>query len=239
MAKKSTKRAAGKARTPSPKSRKYVYFFGTGKADGNRTMKDLLGGKGAGLAEMTNAGLPVPPGLHDLHRGLQHLLQGEGEDPRRHRPRDRRARLKKLEKAAGATLGSTENPLLVSVRSGAKFSMPGMMDTILNLGLNDDAVEGLKRRTQNGRFAFDSYRRFIQMFGSVVLEIPKDAFEHEFEGVKKARGAKLDTDLDEPALRDVVERYKKVVKERAKRDFPQDPARAARRWRATPCSARG
>jgi len=101
--------------------------------------------------------------------------------------------LKKLEKAAGATLGSTTNPLLVSVRSGAKFSMPGMMDTILNLGLNDDAVDGLKARTRNGRFAFDSYRRFMQMFGSVVLEIPKDVFEHEFEGVKKERGAKLDS----------------------------------------------
>src|SRR5204863_8742270 len=120
--------------------------------------------------------------------------------------------VKKLEQAAGATLGSTDNPLLVSVRSGAKFSMPGMMDTILNLGLNDDAVEGLKRRTKNGRFAFDSYRRFIQMFGNVVLEIPKDAFEHEFEAVKKARSAKLDTDLDEQALREVVSRYKKVVK---------------------------
>src|SRR5205807_10562513 len=131
--------------------------------------------------------------------------------------------VKKLEKAAGATLGSTENPLLVSVRSGAKFSMPGMMDTILNLGLNDDAVEGLKRRTGNGRFAFDSYRRFIQMFGNVVLEIPKDAFEHELEAVKKARGAKVDTDLDEAALREVVGRYKRVVQQRAKRDFPQDP----------------
>src|SRR5207249_10890662 len=108
--------------------------------------------------------------------------------------------VKKLEKAAGATLGSTENPLLVSVRSGAKFSMPGMMDTILNLGLNDQDVEGLKARTKNGRFAYDSYRRFIQMFGNVVLEIPKDAFEHELDAVKKARGKKLDTDLDEQAL---------------------------------------
>jgi pyruvate,orthophosphate dikinase len=115
--------------------------------------------------------------------------------------------------------------LLVSVRSGAKFSMPGMMDTILNLGLNDDAVEGLKRRTDNGRFAFDSYRRFIQMFGNVVLEIPKESFEHEFEAVKKARGARLDTNLDEAALREVVERYKKVVKTKAGRDFPQDPHR--------------
>jgi pyruvate,orthophosphate dikinase len=111
----------------------------------------------------------------------------------------------------------------VSVRSGAKFSMPGMMDTILNLGLNDRAVEGLKRRTKNGRFAHDSYRRFIQMFGNVVLEIPKDAFEHELEAVKHGRGARVDTDLDEAALRDVVERYKNVVKARARRDFPQDP----------------
>src|SRR3954468_17855874 len=131
---------------------------------------------------------------------------------------------KKLEKAAGATLGSTDNPLLVSVRSGAKFSMPGMMDTILNLGLNDKTVEGLKARTKNGRFAYDSYRRFIQMFGNVVLEIPKDAFEHEFEAVKKSAGAKQDTELDEKALREVVDRYKKVVKSKARRDFPQDPS---------------
>src|SRR5258708_13459671 len=101
--------------------------------------------------------------------------------------------------------------------------MPGMMDTILNLGLKDAAGEGLKARTKNGRFAYDSYRRFIQMFGNVVLEIPKDAFEHEFEAVKKARGAKIDTDLDEAALREVVQRYKQVVKDKAKKDFPQDP----------------
>ena len=182
---------------------KHVYFFGDGKADGNRTMKDLLGGKGSGLAEMTNAGLPVPPGFTISTEVCNIYYREKREDSRRDRSRDRRAG-RKLEKAAGATLGSTDNPLLVSVRSGAKFSMPGMMDTILNLGLNDAAVEGLKRRTSNGRFAFDSYRRFIQMFGNVVLEIPKDAFEHEFEAVKKAAGAKLDTDLDEQALRDVV-----------------------------------
>src|SRR5207244_9901360 len=130
--------------------------------------------------------------------------------------------LKKLEQTAGAKLGSTENPLLVSVRSGAKFSMPGMMDTILNLGLNDDAVEGLKRRTRNGRFAFDSYRRFLQMFGNVVLEVPKDAFEHELEDVKKARRVKLDTELDESALREVVDRYTGVVKRRGAKPFRQD-----------------
>jgi len=212
------------ARRGAGKSGKHVYFFGAGKADGNRNMKDLLGGKGSGLAEMTNAGLPVPPGF-TISTGVCNIYyQEKGKIPAAIN-REIVEHVKKLEKTAGATLGSTENPLLVSVRSGAKFSMPGMMDTILNLGLNDDAVEGLKRRTDNGRFAFDSYRRFIQMFGNVVLEIPKDSFEHEFEAVKKARGARLDTDLDEAALREVVERYKKVVKSKAGRDFPQDPHR--------------
>src|SRR5436309_12194 len=219
---KKTARARSKSSKPNGGSKKHVYFFGSGKADGNRNMKDLLGGKGSGLAEMTNAGLPVPPGFtistdvcniyYDQNGKIPAGIDREIED-----------HLKRLEKAAGATLGSTENPLLVSVRSGAKFSMPGMMDTILNLGLNDQAVEGLKRRTRNGRFAYDSYRRFIQMFGNVVLEIPKDAFEHELDAVKKATAAKLDTDLDENALSEVVERYKQTVRRRASRDFPQDP----------------
>jgi pyruvate,orthophosphate dikinase len=199
-----------------------VYFFGHGKADGNRTMKDLLGGKGSGLAEMTNAGLPVPPGFTISTEVCNIYYQEKAKIPAAI-DREIDQHLKALEKAAGATLGSTENPLLVSVRSGAKFSMPGMMDTILNLGLNDAAVEGLKRRTGNGRFAFDSYRRFIQMFGNVVLEVPKDAFEHEFNHVKTAAKARLDTDLDETALRDVVARYKAVVQKRAGRSFPQEP----------------
>jgi pyruvate,orthophosphate dikinase len=204
------------------RARKYVYFFGSGKADGNRHMKDLLGGKGSGLAEMTNAGLPVPPGFTISTEVCNLYYQNRGKiSPTI--DREIAQYLKKLEKAAAGTLGSTSNPLLVSVRSGAKFSMPGMMDTILNLGLNDDAVEGLKRRTSNGRFAFDSYRRFIQMFGNVVLEIPKDAFEHEFEAVKKAKRVRLDTDLDENALKDVVERYKRVVLGKKGRPFPQDP----------------
>jgi pyruvate,orthophosphate dikinase len=214
-----TKAVATKAAGPAGK---HVYFFGNGKADGNRTMKDLLGGKGSGLAEMTNAGLPVPPGFTistDVctiyYKAKAHIPPAIDAEIATH--------LKKLEKAAGAQLGSTDNPLLVSVRSGAKFSMPGMMDTILNLGLNDQSVEGLKRRTQNGRFAFDSYRRFMQMFGSVVLEIPKAAFEHEFDAVKASRSVKLDTELDESALREVVERYKGVVKKRTGRAFPQDP----------------
>jgi pyruvate, orthophosphate dikinase len=220
MAKKATaKKATAKS---AARGKKYVYFFGGGKADGNRNMKDLLGGKGSGLAEMTNAGLPVPPGF-TISTEVCNIYYKEKAKVPAAIDREIAEHVKKLEKTAGATLGSIDNPLLVSVRSGAKFSMPGMMDTILNLGLNDRAVEGLKTRTKNGRFAFDSYRRFIQMFGNVVLEIGKDAFEHEFDGVKKSVGAKMDTDLDETALRQVVDRYKKVVKAKAGRDFPQDP----------------
>jgi pyruvate,orthophosphate dikinase len=209
------------------KAGKYVFFFGNGKADGDRTMKDTLGGKGAGLAEMTRAGLPVPPGL-TISTDACNLYYQLGEKLTPAIESEITENLKKLENAAGTTLGSATNPLLVSVRSGAKFSMPGMMDTILNLGLNDTTVEALKTRTSNGRFAFDSYRRFIQMYGSVVLEIPKHAFEHEFEAVKQQRGAVLDTDLDEAALRDVVARYKKVVREHSKKDFPQAPAEQLR-----------
>jgi pyruvate,orthophosphate dikinase len=221
-AKKRAATAKSKPRASSTRSRQHVYFFGNGKADGNRNMKDLLGGKGSGLAEMTNAGLPVPPGF-TISTDVCTIYYQEQQKIPAAIDREIDEQVKRLEKAAGATLGSTENPLLVSVRSGAKFSMPGMMDTILNLGLNDDAVEGLKRRTSNGRFAFDSYRRFIQMFGNVVLEIPKDAFEHEFESVKKATGSKLDTDLDEAALRDVVARYKVLVQKKSGKAFPQDP----------------
>jgi pyruvate,orthophosphate dikinase len=213
-----------KPASKKPTGKKHVYFFGSGKADGNRNMKDLLGGKGSGLAEMTNAGLPVPPGFTISTEVCSIYYREKAKIP----PaidREIAENVKKLEKAAGATLGSNENPLLVSVRSGAKFSMPGMMDTILNLGLNDTAVEGLKRRTGNGRFAFDSYRRFIQMFGNVVLEIHKDAFEHELDAVKRASGAKLDTDLGEDALRELVSRYQGVVQKQSGKSFPQDPDR--------------
>src|SRR6185295_4582408 len=153
------KKAAAKRSSPKPpatsaakKSGKHVYFFGSGKADGNRHMKDLLGGKGSGLAEMTNAGLPVPPGF-TISTDVCTIYYKEHAKIPSAIDREIEANVQKLEKAANAQLGSTDNPLLVSVRSGAKFSMPGMMDTILNLGLNDQAVEGLKRRTQNGRFA--------------------------------------------------------------------------------------
>jgi pyruvate,orthophosphate dikinase len=199
-----------------------VFFFGNGKADGNRNMKDTLGGKGAGLAEMTNAGLPVPAGF-TISTDACNLYYAQGQRLTPAIEAEIVANLRKLEKAAGATLGSAKAPLLVSVRSGAKFSMPGMMDTILNLGLNDDTVEGLKAWTGNGRFAYDSYRRFMQMFGSVVLEIPKAAFEHEFESIKKKHNARLDTDLNEAALRDVVDAYKAVVRKNRGKAFPQDP----------------
>ncbi len=205
------------------RAKKHVYFFGEGKADGDRTMRDALGGKGANLAEMTNAGLPVPAGFTISTDVCSIYYQEKGKIPTAIES-EIRDHVKKLEKVARATLGSASNPLLVSVRSGAKFSMPGMMDTILNLGLNDAAVEGLKARTNNGRFAYDSYRRFIQMFGSVVLEIGKDEFEHELDAIKREKGAKSDTDLDEAALRELVDRYKKVVRSKAGRDFPQDPA---------------
>ncbi len=215
------KRSAG-AKPAGRKARPYVYFFGKGKAAGHRHMKELLGGKGAGLAEMTNAGLPVPPGFTISTEACTLYYQSGGKVPA---VVDRQMvdHLKKLERAAGAKLGSVENPLLVSVRSGAKFSMPGMMDTILNLGLNDESVEGLKRRTGNGRFAYDSYRRFVQMFGNVVLNVPKEAFDRVFDAVKEASGATLDTGLDEAALRDVVEQYKAVVRKHSRRGFPQDP----------------
>src|SRR3954454_17540111 len=205
------------------RAKKHVYFFGGGKADGDRRMKDVLGGKGSGLAEMTNAGLPVPPGF-TISTGVCNIYYDEKGKVPAEIDREIEANLAKLEKATGKKLGDVKNPLLVSVRSGAKFSMPGMMDTILNLGLNDATVEGLKAKTGNGRFAYDSYRRFMQMFGNVVLEIPKDAFEHEFDAVKNARKVKLDTELDEAALREVVERYQGVVQKKSGRAFPQDPS---------------
>src|SRR5881296_697697 len=200
---------------------KYVYSFGGGKADGNAKMKDELGGKGAGLAEMNNAGLPVPPGFTIQTEACREYMRlghvSEEVD------RQMEEALAHLEKLQGQKLGSGENPLLVSVRSGAKFSMPGMMDTILNLGLNDQSVEALARRSNNPRFAADCYRRLIQMFGNVVLEIPKHAFDEVFDAKKKQKKAKLDTDLDSKALQEVIAEYKKVVKKHARRDFPQDP----------------
>src|SRR5277367_3004529 len=212
-------RVAAKA-TSSKQTTQYVYFFGGGTADGNGKMKDVLGGKGAGLAEMTMAGLPVPPGFTIQTEACREYMRGKLSKAINEQMF---AALEKLEKMQGQKLGAGENPLLVSVRSGAKFSMPGMMDTILNLGLNDKAVEALAKRSGNPRFAADSYRRLIQMFGNVVLEIPKAAFDEVFDAKKKQKKTKLDTDLDAKALKEVIEEYKKVVKKHTKRDFPQDP----------------
>ncbi|MBZ5628646.1 MAG: pyruvate, phosphate dikinase, partial [Acidobacteriia bacterium] len=199
---------------------KYVYFFGEGKADGNGKMKDVLGGKGAGLAEMTNAALPVPPGFTIQTEACREYMRGQVSPEMGRQTNEALARLEKIQ---GQKLGEGSNPLLVSVRSGAKFSMPGMMDTILNLGLNDKSVESLAKRSNNPRFAYDSYRRLIQMFGNVVLEIPKPAFDEVFEGIKKKKKAKLDTELDAAALQEVIAEYKKVVRKHTKRDFPQEP----------------
>ena len=185
-------------------------------------MRDVLGGKGAGLAEMTNAGLPVPPGF-TISTDVCGLYEARGGEIPPAIDREMIEQLARLERAAGVELGSTENPLLVSVRSGAKFSMPGMMDTILNLGLNDDAVEGLKRKTGNGRFAADSYRRFIQMFGNVVLDVPKAAFDSVLERVKREERARTDTDLSEQSLRTVIDRYKSLIRRQTGQAFPQDP----------------
>ena len=200
---------------------KYVYFFGDGHAEGHGKMKDELGGKGAGLAEMTNAGLPVPPGFTIQTEACREYMRNNSVSKEVNHQMDEA--LRRLEELQGQKLGGADNPLLVSVRSGAKFSMPGMMDTILNLGLNDKSVEGLAKRSNNPRFAYDSYRRLIQMFGSVVLDIPKHAFEQVFDGKKKQRKTKLDTDLDAKALQEVIADYKKLVLKHAKREFPQDP----------------
>jgi pyruvate,orthophosphate dikinase len=201
---------------------KYVYFFGDGKAEGHGAMKDVLGGKGAGLAEMTNAGLPVPPGFTIATSGCRLYFQNGNKTPDFILQQKDEA-LARLESLLGQKLGDKKNPLLVSVRSGAKFSMPGMMDTVLNLGMNDEVVEVFAGKTSNPRFAYDSYRRFIQMFGNVVMEIPKGKFEHVFDGQKKKKKVKLDTELTAEDLKQVIADYKKVVRKEAGKDFPQIP----------------
>src|ERR1700722_8518587 len=215
------KKQDAKKTAPKQSGTKYVYFFGGGKADGDGKMKDVLGGKGAGLAEMTNAGLPVPPGFTIQTEACREYMRTNRVSNEVDKQMDEA--LTKLEMLQEQKLGTGDNPLLVSVRSGAKFSMPGMMDTILNLGLNDKSVEALAKRSNNPRFAADSYRRLIQMFGNVVLDIDKAEFEEIFDEKKKQKKTKLDTDLDVKALQEVIADYKKLVKKHAKRDFPQDP----------------
>ena len=216
VAHKSTAKTQTSAFIPT----KYVYFFGGGKAEGNGRMKDILGGKGAGLAEMTNAGLPVPPGFTIQTEACREYMLGTFSPEI---GTEMHAALEHLETLQGQKLGGAENPLLVSVRSGAKFSMPGMMDTILNLGLNDRSVEGLATRSGDLRFAYDSYRRLIQMFGNVVLNINKKKFEAIFDGVKEREGIHFDYELKAEALKEIVVEYKKLIRKETGKDFPQNP----------------
>lgn len=199
-------------------SKKFVYMF----SEGNATMRNLLGGKGANLAEMTNLGLPIPQGfIVTTEACIDYYDQGQkvSEDIIEQIEKS----LVELEKITGKKFGDTENPLLVSVRSGARASMPGMMDTILNLGLNDVAVEGFAKATNNPRFAYDSYRRFIQMFSDVVMEIPKAKFDEIFDAVKEKNGCELDTDLTADHLKDIITQFKALYKKELGQDFPQDP----------------
>jgi pyruvate,orthophosphate dikinase len=201
--------------------KKLIYQFGPGGADGDGTMKDILGGKGAGLAEMCRANLPVPPGFTISTEVCNIYFENHNQVPDEIH-KDMLQALEKLQKQMGQTLGDTENPLLVSVRSGAKFSMPGMMDTVLNLGLNDKTVLALERKSGNPRFAYDCYRRFIQMFGNVVLDIEKRDFDQVFDARKKKVKAKFDTDLTAEDLKAVIVDYKKLVEKKTGKPFPQE-----------------
>src|ERR1022692_4959492 len=205
------------AQREEPAVPKLVYDF----TEGNKDLKDLLGGKGANLAEMTNLGLPVPPGFiitteacrYDLEQGS--VPEGLAGEVTTH--------LLQLEQKMGKKLGDHEDPLLVSVRSGAKFSMPGMMETVLNIGLSDESVHGLAKQAGSERFAWDAYRRLIQMFGKTVLDIDGEAFEHAIDSAKKAKGTSDDLDLDAGDLRALVGKFKETVREQTGRDFPQEP----------------
>jgi pyruvate,orthophosphate dikinase len=208
--------------TKTTTTTKNVFSFGAGKAEGQASMKPLLGGKGANLAEMTTLKVPVPPGFTistevcaDFYRRGQKYAPGLRAEVEAH--------LKRLEETTGKTLGAADDPLLVSVRSGAAESMPGMMDTVLNLGLNDRAVVGLAKLAGNERFARDAYRRFIQMYGDVVMEVPHGEFEGALNAVKKRKGVEEDTDLDAADLKEVIDKYKAIYKRKTKSDFPQKP----------------
>jgi pyruvate, orthophosphate dikinase len=204
-------------------STKYVYFFGNGEADGRGEMKNLLGGKGANLAEMTAIGLPVPPGFTISTEVCTAYYKYERNYPAC-LPEEVAANLRQVEEVIGNRFGDPANPLLVSVRSGARASMPGMMDTILNLGLNDETVQGVIAKSGDARFAYDAYRRFVQMYADVVLDVKKDIFEHQMDMVKAKRKVKLDTDLTADDLRELVATFKATVLEQTGNPFPDDPA---------------
>jgi pyruvate,orthophosphate dikinase len=217
-----TQTAVPAADRPHRAAKRYIYAWGGGAAEGDATMRDLLGGKGAGLAEMTNAGLPVPPGFtitteacNDYFTAGEKLPDGLWDDVLE--------AVEEVEERTGKGFGNAADPLLVSVRSGAKFSMPGMMDTVLNLGLNEQTLHGLIALTGNERFGWDAYRRFIQMFGRIVMDVKGERFDQALDAAKERHGAKQDTDLDAAALREVVEESKRIVREDTGRDFPSDP----------------
>ena len=201
--------------------KRYVYFFAKGQAEGSAEMRDILGGKGANLAEMANLGIRVPPGF-TISTEVCAIYTQKGEYPPEVEEQTRE-NLRKLEEITGKKFGDPENPLLVSVRSGARISMPGMMDTVLNLGLNDKSVEGLAKKTGNPRFAYDCYRRLLQMFGNVVLKIPAEKFEEIIDRKKEEKGVKEDIELTVDDLKELVEEFKKVIKRETGQDFPQDP----------------
>jgi len=223
-ANKKQKATAKMAKAESVKvpSGKYVYLFGGKRADGNGKMKDLLGGKGAGLAEMTNIGIPVPPGFTITTEVCKLYYKNNMKLPKEVIPQIQKG-IEHIERHTGMKFGDINNPLLLSVRSGAKFSMPGMMDTVLNLGLTDQTLGGLIKKTDNERFAYDSYRRFIQMFGNVVLGIDKHEFEEIIEARKKKTGAKLDTELMVDDLKYIIKKYKEKIIEKTGNEFPQNP----------------
>ena len=203
---------------------KYVYFFGGGDSEGNATMRLLLGGKGANLAEMSTLGIPVPPGFTISTEVCKFYYDNDKKYPSG-LDQQITENIQKLEDVLDAKFGDTENPMLLSVRSGAAVSMPGMMDTILNLGLNDDAVKGLITKSGNERFSYDAYRRFVQMFGNVVLNVDHDEFEHLLEEKKKDKGVTLDTELEASDLSDLVKEFKTIIKQKTGNDFPDEPRR--------------
>ncbi|MDA8174324.1 MAG: pyruvate, phosphate dikinase [Nitrospiraceae bacterium] len=214
----SGKASAGK----KAKGPKYVYFFGMGKADGTGQMKDLLGGKGAGLAEMSRLGMPVPAGFTITTEACNAFFKSGKKYPAGMWDQALE-NLAKVEKAMGMKFGNPSNPLLVSVRSGAKFSMPGMMDTVLNLGLNNETLAGIIKKTGNERFAYDAYRRFITMFGNIVMDVNRRKFDDALEAVKKEKDYKEDTELTVDDLKGLVEEFKRIYRAETSSDFPQEP----------------
>lgn len=204
------------------KDTKMVYFFGGGKAEGKADMRNLLGGKGANLAEMAELGIPVPAGFTITTEVCIAYYENDRQWPEGLEEQVKKA-IKQVEEVMGAEFGNSENPLLLAVRSGARVSMPGMMDTVLNLGLNDEAVQGLARRTNNPRFAYDSYRRFIQMYGDVVLGVDFAEFESRLENLKARRGVQLDTELEADDWKELVGEFKALVEEKTGKSFPDDP----------------